>query len=89
VRFSILIPTYERRKTVVRTVAAPARRTLRDFGYRAGQAGLRLVSDDPYTLPRVAILAADGPRLVRLKVRTANWPASIRERMLRLVGSRP
>jgi glycosyltransferase involved in cell wall biosynthesis/peptidoglycan/xylan/chitin deacetylase (PgdA/CDA1 family) len=46
-------------------------------------------SEDPYALPRVEVLAADGPRTVRIKTCTANWPGWLRRRLLRLLGTRP
>jgi peptidoglycan/xylan/chitin deacetylase (PgdA/CDA1 family) len=45
--------------------------------------------ENPYALPRVEVLAADGPRRVRIKARTASWPGWLRRRLLRLLGTRP
>lgn len=46
-------------------------------------------AENPYALPRVEVLAADGPRTVRVKARTATWPGWLRRRLLRLLGTRP
>jgi peptidoglycan/xylan/chitin deacetylase (PgdA/CDA1 family)/GT2 family glycosyltransferase len=45
--------------------------------------------ENPYALPRVEVLAADGPRTVRVKAHTAAWPSWARRRLLRLLGTRP
>jgi glycosyltransferase involved in cell wall biosynthesis len=65
---------------------------VREAGYELAftvQPGVIDKSQNPYALPRVEILAADSPRTVRIKVRTANWPAWVRRRLLRLLGTRP
>jgi glycosyltransferase involved in cell wall biosynthesis/peptidoglycan/xylan/chitin deacetylase (PgdA/CDA1 family) len=46
-------------------------------------------AESPYALPRVEVFAADGPRAVRVKARTATWPAWLRRRLLRLLGTKP
>ena len=56
------------------------------FTVNPGAAGR---TENPYALPRVEVLAADGPRTVRIKARTANWPGWLRRRLLRLLGTRP
>jgi peptidoglycan/xylan/chitin deacetylase (PgdA/CDA1 family)/glycosyltransferase involved in cell wall biosynthesis len=46
-------------------------------------------SSDRYALPRVQIGASDSPRRLLLKARTAGWPPSWRNRLLRLVRIEP
>jgi GT2 family glycosyltransferase/peptidoglycan/xylan/chitin deacetylase (PgdA/CDA1 family) len=41
-----------------------------------------------YALPRIEVLASDSPRSLRLKLATAGWPDSIRDRLLRLLGTK-
>jgi GT2 family glycosyltransferase/peptidoglycan/xylan/chitin deacetylase (PgdA/CDA1 family) len=65
---------------------------VRDAGYELAftvDPGVAGPGENPYALPRVEVLAADGPRTVRIKVRTATWPAWLRRRLLRLLGTRP
>jgi glycosyltransferase involved in cell wall biosynthesis/peptidoglycan/xylan/chitin deacetylase (PgdA/CDA1 family) len=64
----------------------------KDAGYELAftvQPGVAGQSENPYALPRVEILAADGPRTVRFKARTATWPGWLRRRLLRVLGTRP
>jgi glycosyltransferase involved in cell wall biosynthesis/peptidoglycan/xylan/chitin deacetylase (PgdA/CDA1 family) len=56
------------------------------FTVRPGVAGR---SQSPFALPRVEVFAADGPRAVRIKARTAAWPALPRRQLLRLLGTKP
>jgi glycosyltransferase involved in cell wall biosynthesis/peptidoglycan/xylan/chitin deacetylase (PgdA/CDA1 family) len=65
---------------------------VKDAGYELAftvDPGVADGSENPYALPRVEVLAADGPRTVRIKARTAAWPAWLRGRLLRLLGTRP
>jgi glycosyltransferase involved in cell wall biosynthesis/peptidoglycan/xylan/chitin deacetylase (PgdA/CDA1 family) len=65
---------------------------VRDAGYELAftvTPGVVAGGQNPYALPRVEVLAADGPRTVRIKARTASWPAWLRRRLLRLLGTRP
>jgi GT2 family glycosyltransferase/peptidoglycan/xylan/chitin deacetylase (PgdA/CDA1 family) len=41
-----------------------------------------------YALPRVEVLAGDSTRSLRLKLATAGWPDRVRDRILRLAGTK-
>lgn len=43
---------------------------------------------DPFSLPRVEVLASDTPVRLRLKIATASWPPRLRRRLLRLTRTR-
>jgi GT2 family glycosyltransferase/peptidoglycan/xylan/chitin deacetylase (PgdA/CDA1 family) len=43
---------------------------------------------DRFALPRVEVLASDTPRSLRLKLATAGWPDRLRDRLLRLAGTK-
>jgi GT2 family glycosyltransferase/peptidoglycan/xylan/chitin deacetylase (PgdA/CDA1 family) len=43
---------------------------------------------DPFALPRIEVLASDGPARLRLKIATADWPPQLRRRILRLTRTR-
>lgn len=43
---------------------------------------------DPFSLPRIEVLASDTPAKLRLKLATARWPARWRGPLLRLAGTR-
>jgi GT2 family glycosyltransferase/peptidoglycan/xylan/chitin deacetylase (PgdA/CDA1 family) len=43
---------------------------------------------DPFSLPRVEVLASDTPARLRLKIATAGWPARRRRQLLRLTRTR-
>lgn len=42
-----------------------------------------------YALPRIEVLASDTSRTIRVKIATSGWPANLRNRVLRRLGSRP
>lgn len=66
--------------------------SIRDAGYRAAftvEAGVARPLSNRYALPRVEVFASDTPRLLRVKLATAGWPAGPRRRLLRLLGGRP
>jgi glycosyltransferase involved in cell wall biosynthesis/peptidoglycan/xylan/chitin deacetylase (PgdA/CDA1 family) len=65
---------------------------VRDAGYEVAftvSPGAVDRTENPYALPRVEVLAADAPRTVRIKARTATWPAWLRGGLLRMLGTRP
>jgi GT2 family glycosyltransferase len=43
---------------------------------------------DRFALPRIEVLASDGPTRLRLKIATAAWPPRLRRRLLRLTRTR-
>jgi GT2 family glycosyltransferase/peptidoglycan/xylan/chitin deacetylase (PgdA/CDA1 family) len=43
---------------------------------------------DRFALPRIEVLASDGPARLRLKIATAAWPPGLRRRVLRLTRTR-
>jgi GT2 family glycosyltransferase/peptidoglycan/xylan/chitin deacetylase (PgdA/CDA1 family) len=43
---------------------------------------------DRFALPRIEVLASDGPARLRLKIATAAWPPRLRRRLLRLTRTR-
>jgi len=43
---------------------------------------------DRFALPRIEVLASDGPGRLRLKIATAAWPPRLRRRLLRLTRTR-
>jgi GT2 family glycosyltransferase/peptidoglycan/xylan/chitin deacetylase (PgdA/CDA1 family) len=43
---------------------------------------------DRYALPRIEVLAGDTTRTLRLKLATAGWPNRLRDRILRLAGTK-
>jgi glycosyltransferase involved in cell wall biosynthesis/peptidoglycan/xylan/chitin deacetylase (PgdA/CDA1 family) len=65
---------------------------VKEAGYELAftvEPGAARPGENPYALPRVEVLAADSPRTVLIKMRTATWPAWLRQRLLRLLGTRP
>jgi peptidoglycan/xylan/chitin deacetylase (PgdA/CDA1 family) len=66
--------------------------SVRDAGYELAftvDPGVARRGESRYALPRVEVFAADGPRTLRVKMRTAGWPRWIRRRLLRLLGAKP
>jgi glycosyltransferase involved in cell wall biosynthesis/peptidoglycan/xylan/chitin deacetylase (PgdA/CDA1 family) len=65
---------------------------VKDAGYELAftvRPGAANAAESPYALPRVEVFAADSPRAIRVKARTAAWPAWLRRRLLRLLGTKP
>jgi peptidoglycan/xylan/chitin deacetylase (PgdA/CDA1 family) len=66
--------------------SAEAATAVRDSGYAAAftvRPGIVRRGQDRYALPRIEVLAHDSPLDLRLKIATARWPDSPRERLLR------
>ncbi len=43
---------------------------------------------DRFALPRIEVLASDTPKTIQVKIATAEWPDSLRDRILRRLGTR-
>lgn len=66
--------------------------TAAEAGYAASftiDPGLVRRGRDPQSLPRVEVLAGDTHRALRVKIATVAWPKRRRDRLLRLLGTRP
>jgi glycosyltransferase involved in cell wall biosynthesis/peptidoglycan/xylan/chitin deacetylase (PgdA/CDA1 family) len=64
---------------------------VRDAGYSIAftvQAGVVRGSTNRYGVPRIEVMASDGPLMLRLKLATAAWPGPWRRRLLRLLGAK-
>jgi GT2 family glycosyltransferase/peptidoglycan/xylan/chitin deacetylase (PgdA/CDA1 family) len=64
---------------------------VRDAGYSLGFTlvpGVVRRGDDRHALPRIQVFASDTPRLLRIKIATAGWPARWRGPLLRRLGAR-
>ena len=64
---------------------------VRDAGYAAAftvEPGPVRSGSSRYALPRVEVLAADSPWVLRVKIATAGWPARWREPLLRALGTK-
>lgn len=60
-------------------------------GYEAGftiDHGRAGAGSDRYALPRVEVLASDSHRSLRLKLASAGWPNRVRDRLLKLLGTK-
>jgi GT2 family glycosyltransferase/peptidoglycan/xylan/chitin deacetylase (PgdA/CDA1 family) len=60
-------------------------------GYSAAftiDCGTVRAGSDRNALPRIEVLASDTPRRLRLKLATARWPRRLRDRILRLTGTK-